>query len=79
MAAAARSFGRDALEPLTREEEVGMFRPEVVLSGKGGSNHIFGELSRITAAGFVPRMARGRGSSFPFCGPQESASASSGR
>jgi hypothetical protein len=54
MEAAARSFGLDALGSSYREEEVGMFRPEAVLSGKGGSDHIFGELYRTSKAALCP-------------------------
>jgi hypothetical protein len=54
MGAAAKSFGLDAVGSLCREEEVGMFRPEAVLSGKGGSNHIFGELYRTSEAALCP-------------------------
>ena len=43
-----RTFGLDALGPLTPVEGSRMFPPEVVLSRKIGSIHIFGELSRIT-------------------------------
>ena len=48
MEAVVGAFGLDVLGPLTSEEGSGMFRSEVVLSGKAGSNHIFGELSRIS-------------------------------
>ena len=41
-----------------------MLRPEVVLSRKAGSNHIFGELFRISLCGFVPRMAQDGDPSF---------------
>jgi hypothetical protein len=54
MEAAAKSFGLDALGWSSREEEIGMFRPEAVLSGKGGSNHIFGELYRTSKAASCP-------------------------
>ena len=54
MEAVVRSFGLDALEPLTLDEGSGMFRPEVVLSWKSGSNHIFGELSRISIPNLCP-------------------------
>ena len=48
MEAVVRSFGLDALGSLTQGEGSGMFRPEVVLSWKAGSIHIFGELCRIS-------------------------------
>jgi hypothetical protein len=50
MEAAAKSFGLDALGSSSRQQEVGNFRPEVVLSGKGESNHIFGDLYRTSNA-----------------------------
>jgi hypothetical protein len=54
MEAAAKSFGLDACGSLSREEKVGMFRPEAALSGNGGSNHIFGELYRTSKAALCP-------------------------
>jgi hypothetical protein len=54
MEAAANSFGLDAVGSMSREKEVGMFRPEAVLSGKGGSNHIFGDLYRTSEAALCP-------------------------
>jgi hypothetical protein len=52
--AIVRSFGLDALAPLALGEGSGMFRPEVVLSWKAGSIHIFGELSRISGRVLCP-------------------------
>ena len=54
MEAAAKSLGLDALGSFPRKEEVGVFRPEAVLSGKGGSDHIFGELYRTSKAALCP-------------------------
>jgi len=54
MEAVVRSLGLDALGPFTLEEGSGMFRPEVVLSWKVGSNHVFGQLSRISRPFLCP-------------------------
>ena len=62
------SFGLDALGPLTSEEGSGMFRPEVVLSRKGGSNHIFRDLSRISGPVSCPLDGMSRGAVGSLCG-----------
>ena len=70
MEAVVRTFGLDALGPLTPVEGSRMFPPEVVLSRKIGSIHIFGELSRITGRIFMLRMARQRVARFQQNGRQ---------
>jgi hypothetical protein len=54
METAEIAFGLHCIGSVTKEEGTRMLRPDVVLSRKAGSNHIFGDLYRISQVSSCP-------------------------
>jgi hypothetical protein len=76
MATAEMALGLHALGLVIKEEGSRMLRPEVVLSRKAGSNHIFGDLYRISRVVSCPgwhvtgiRRLSARGPVWPLVNP----------